>query len=77
MFFQLYPYLNDLGIIVGGAGELQHLGGDETNGVENGATEVDDREVRWRRPSSSRELDLLDMFLELPIVNKGVFPFWY
>ncbi|KAK8571921.1 hypothetical protein V6N12_027989 [Hibiscus sabdariffa] len=67
-------YLNDLTVVgaVASGAEEQQLGRNGTNGVENGA-----REIMVQVRLLSGQLDPLYMFLELPVVDEGVSPFWY
>lgn len=70
-------YLNDIvGFFIVIEELVREFLGEKVNGIENGAAE---RMVKLvlRRVVFSGELDLLDVFLELPVVDECVFPFRY
>lgn len=71
----LIGYLNYLSFLI----EIEQLVtdflGDKANRIKNGDTEISDC-IGVLFVVDSCKLDLLNLFLELPVVDKGIFPFW-
>lgn len=68
-------YLNNIGFlsrIVEPAGDFLS---NDMNGIENREAEIAIRDMGVFR--FSQELNLLHVFLELPIIYKSLLPFWY